>query len=232
MLVRLVRSRRKFLLSIFLTLLQHLAFSRHGSLIVIILEEFGRQVKQIICISRSGEINSVNIVSRSIHLALQHLGDSNLIFENRLAHFSLANRMTTLSCATFQHQQTIFLRLLQHQLGRLLKILLIIQIEAESPAWQLRSLHYPLRIMSGIIKLHQSSLRPIVAFASQSQIRFLLVASTNQLVFLFRGDGAGNLVPVLHPYQITAHLSSIASTDNPPLHPQPLPPPSPERCRY
>ena len=200
MLIRLMRPWRKFLLPILLTLLQHLAFSRHGSLIVIILEEFGRQVKQIICISRSGEINSVNIVSRSIHLALQHLGDSNLIFENRLAHFSLANRMAALSCAAFQHQQTILIRLLQHQLGRLLEILLIIQIEAESPAWQLHTLHYPLRIMSGIIKLHQSSLRPIISFASQSQVRLLLVASTNQFIFLFRGDGAGNLVPVLHPY--------------------------------
>ena len=206
MLISLVRPRRKFLLSILLTLLQHLAFSRHGSLIVIILEEFGRQVKQIICISRSGEINSVNIVSRSIHFALHHLGNSYLVLQDGLAHLSLANRMTTLSCAALQHQQTIFLRILQHQLSRLLEILLIIQIEAESPAWQLHPLHYPLRIMSGIIKLHQSSLRPIISFASQSQICLLLIASTNLFIFLLRGDGAGNLVPVLHPYQITAHL--------------------------
>ena len=135
MLVSLVRPRRKFLLSILLTLLQHLAFSRHGSLIVIILEEFGRQVKQIVCISRSREIDTINIVSRSIHFALQHLGNSYLVLQDRLAHFSFANRMTTLSCAAFQHQQTILIRLLQHQLSRLLEILLIIQIEAESPAW-------------------------------------------------------------------------------------------------
>ena len=201
-----MRPWRQLLLPILLTLLQYLAFSRHGSLIVIILEKIRRKIKQVFCISRSREIDTINIVSRSIHLALQHLGDSNLVLKNRLAHLSLAHRMTTLSCAAFQHQQTIPFRFLQHQLSRLLEILLIIQIEAESPAWQLRSLHYPLRIMSGIIKLHQSSLRPIISFASQSQVRLLLVASTNQLILLFRGDGAGNFVPILHPYQITAHL--------------------------
>jgi hypothetical protein len=201
-----MRPRRKLLLPILLTLFEHLAFSCHGSLLITILEELRRKIKQVFCICRSREIDTINIVSRSIHFALQHLGDSYLVLQDGLAHLSLAHRMTTLSCAAFQHQQSIFFRLLQHQLSRLLEILLIIQIEAESPAWQLHTLHYPLRIMSGIIKLYQSSLRPIISFASQSQICLLLVASTNQFIFLLRGDGAGNLVPVLHPYQITAHL--------------------------
>ena len=137
-------------------------------------------------------------MSRSIHLALHHLGNSYLILQDSLAHLSLANRMTALSCAAFQHQQTILLRILQHQLSRLLEILFIVQVEAESPARQFGALHHPLRIMSGVVKLHQSSLRPVVPLASQSQISLLFIASTNLSVFLFRGDGAGNLVPVLH----------------------------------
>ena len=137
-------------------------------------------------------------MSRSIHLALHHLGNSYLILQDGLAHLSLANRMTALPCAAFQHQQTIFFRFLQHQLSRLLEILLIIQVEAESPARQLCAFHHPLRIMPGVVKLHQSSLRPVVPLTCQSQVRLLLVASTNLSVFLFRGDGAGHLVPVLH----------------------------------
>lgn len=137
-------------------------------------------------------------MSRSIHLALHHLGNSYLVLQDSLAHLSLANRMTALPCAAFQHQQTIFFRFLQHQLSRLLEILLIIQVEAESPARQLCAFHHPLRIMPGVVKLHQSSLRPVVPLASQSQISLLFVASTNLSVILFRGDGAGHLVPVLH----------------------------------
>ena len=52
--------------------------------------------------------------------------------------------------------------------------------------------------MSGIIELHQSTFRSIVSGTGKSQIRLLLVASTQLLVFLFRGDGAGHLVPILH----------------------------------
>jgi hypothetical protein len=33
---------------------------------------------------------------------------------------------------------------------------------------------------------------------SQTKIRLLLIASTQLLILLFRSDGAGNLVPVLH----------------------------------
>ena len=137
-------------------------------------------------------------MSRSIHFALHHLGYSYLIFQDSLAHLSLANRMTTLSCAAFQHQQTIFLWFLKHQLSRLFKVLLIIQVEAESPARQLRALHHALGIMPRVVKLHQSSLRPVVPLTCQTQVRLLFVASTNLSVFLFRGDGAGHLVPVLH----------------------------------
>ena len=137
-------------------------------------------------------------MSRSIHLALHHLGNSYLIFQDGLAHLSLANRMAALSCAAFQHQQTIFLRFLQHQLSRLFEVLLIIQVEAESPARQLCALHHALRIMPGVVKLHQSSLRPVVSLTSQSQVRLLFIASTNLSVFLFRGDGAGHFVPILH----------------------------------
>ena len=139
-------------------------------------------------------------MSRRIHLALHHLGNSYLILQDSLAHLSLANRMATLPSAAFQHQQTIFLGILQHQLSRLLEILLIIQVEAESPARKFRALHHALGIMPGVVKLHQSSLRPVVPLTCQSQVRLLFIASTNLSVFLFRGDGAGHLVPVLHPY--------------------------------
>ena len=135
---------------------------------------------------------------RSIHFALQHRGDSYLVLQNSLAPFPLEHRMTALSCAPFQHQQPELLRFLQQHLGSLGERLRLVHIEPESRAWQLHALHYPLRIMSGIVKLHQSPFRSIVPGTGKSQISLLLVASTQLLVLLFRGDGAGNLVPVLH----------------------------------
>ena len=135
---------------------------------------------------------------RSIHFALQHRSDAYLVLQDGLAHFSLEHRMTALSCTPLQHQQSKLLRFLQQQLGSLGESLRLVHIESESRTWQLRSLHHPLRIMSGIIELHQSTFRSIVSGTSKSQIRLLLVASTQLLVLLFRGDGAGNLVSVLH----------------------------------
>ena len=137
-------------------------------------------------------------MSRSIHFALEHRSNPHLILQNRLALFSLKHRMSALSCATFQHQQSVLVRFLQQQLGSLGECLRLIHIKPESTAWQFHSLYHALRIMAGIIKLHQSSFRSIVSGTSQTKIRLLLVASTQLLILLFRGDGAGNLVSVLH----------------------------------
>ena len=198
MLVCLVRSFRQFLLSVSFTLFQDLPFSSHGSLIVFILEEPWRKEEQIFFIRCGSEINPVNVVSRSIHFALEHRSNPHLILQNRLALFTFKHRMTALSCTAFQHQQSVLVRFLQQQFGSLGKSLRLIHIKSESTAWQFHSLHHALRIMAGIIKLHQSSFRSIVSGTSQTKIRLLLIASTQLLILLFRGDGAGNLVPILH----------------------------------
>ena len=205
MFIRLVSPLRKFLLSILLSLLQHLAFSRHGSFIVSILKEFGREEKQVVRLCGRCEVNPVDVMGRCVHFALQHRGDAYLVFQYSFTHFSLADGVTTLSCAAFQHQQSIFLRLLEQQFSSLLESLLVVEIESESPAWQFHAFHHALWIMSGIIKLYQTAFRRIVSSASQSQVSLLLIASTQHFILLFRGDGAGHLVPVLHPDQITAH---------------------------
>ena len=197
-LVCLVRPFRQFLLSVPFTLFQDLPFSCHGSLIIFILEEPWRKEEQIFFIRCGSEINPVNVVSRSIHFALEHRSNSYLILQNRLALFTFKHRMSALSCAALQHQQSVLVRFLQQQLGSLGKSLRLIHIKSESTAWQFHSLHHPLRIMAGIIKLHQSPFRSIVSGTSQAKIRLLLVASTQLLILLFRGDGAGNLVPILH----------------------------------
>ena len=198
MLVCLVRSFRQFLLSVSFTLFQDLPFSSHGSLIVFILEEPWRKEEQIFFIRCGSEINPVNVVSRSIHFALEHRSNPHLILQNRLALFTFKHRMTALSCTAFQHQQSVLVRFLQQQFGSLGKSLRLIHIKSESTAWQFHSLHHALRIMAGIIKLHQSPFRSIVSGTSQAKIRLLLIASTQLLILLFRGDGAGNLVPILH----------------------------------
>ena len=200
MLVCLVRSFRQFLLSVSFTLFQDLPFSSHGSLIVFILEEPWRKEEQIFFIRCGSEINPVNVVSRSIHFALEHRSNPHLILQNRLALFTFKHRMTALSCTAFQHQQSVLVRFLQQQFGSLGKSLRLIHIKSESTAWQFHSLHHALRIMAGVIKLHQSPFRSIVSGTSQAKIRLLLIASTQLLILLFRGDGAGNLVPILHLY--------------------------------
>ena len=198
MLVCLVRSFRQFLLSVSFTLFQDLPFSSHGSLIVFILEEPWRKEEQIFFIRCGSEINPVNVVSRSIHFALEHRSNPHLILQNRLALFTFKHRMTALSCTAFQHQQSVLVRFLQQQFGSLGKSLRLIHIKSESTAWQFHSLHHALRIMAGVIKLHLSPFRSIVSGTSQAKIRLLLIASTQLLILLFRGDGAGNLVPILH----------------------------------
>ena len=198
MLVCLVRPFRQFLLSVSFTLFQDLPFSSHGSLIVFILEEPWRKEEQIFFIRCGSEINPVNVVSRSIHFALEHRSNPHLILQDSLALFALKNRMSALSCAAFQHQKSVPVRFLQQQLGSLGECLRLIHIKSESTAWQFHSLHHALRIMPGIIKLHQSPFRSIVSGTSQAKIRLLLIASTQLLILLFRGDGAGNLVPILH----------------------------------
>ena len=198
MLVCLVRPFRQFLLSVSFTLFQDFPFSCHGSLIVFILEEPWRKEEQIFAIRCGSEINPVNVVSRSIHFALEHRSNSYLILQNRLALFAFKNRMSALSCTTFQHQQSVLVRFFQQQLGSLGECLRLIHIKSESTAWQFHSLHHALRIMAGVVKLHQSPFRSIVSGTSQTKIRLLLIASTQLLILLFRGDGAGNLVPVLH----------------------------------
>ena len=200
MLVCLVRPFRQFLLSVSFTLFQDLPFSSHGSLIVFILEEPWRKEEQIFVIRCGREINPIDVVSRSIHFALEHRSNSYLILQNRLALFTFKHRMTALSCTAFQHQQSVLVRFLQQQFGSLGKSLRLIHIKSESTAWQFHSLHHTLRIMAGIIKLHQSPFRSIVSGTSQTKIRLLLIASTQLLILLFRSDGAGNLVPILHLY--------------------------------
>ena len=157
-----------------------------------------REEKQVFIIRSSGEVNPVDIVSRGIHFAFQHRGDAHLILQDGLALFTLKHRMTALSCAPFQHQQTVFARLLQQQLGGLGKSLWFIHIKAESRTWQFHAFHYTIGIMPGVIELYQSAFRSIISSTSKAKIRLLLVASTQLLVFLFRGDGTGNLVPILH----------------------------------
>ena len=198
MLVCLVRPFRQFLLSVSFTLFQDLPFSCHGSLIIFILEKPWRKEEQIFAIRCGSEVNPINVVSRSIHFTLEHRSNSYLILQNRLALFALKNRMSALSCTAFQHQQSVLVRFLQQQLGSLGECLRLIHIKTESTAWQFHSLHHPLRIMTGVVKLHKSPFRSIVSGTSQTKIRLLLIASTQQLILLFRGDGAGNLVPVLH----------------------------------
>ena len=198
MLVCLVRPFRQFLVSVSFTLFQHFPFSSHGSLIVFILEEPWRKEEQIFAIRCGREINPIDVVSRSIHFTLEHRSNSYLILQNRLALFAFKNRMSALSCTTFQHQQSVLVRFFQQQLSSLGKSLRLIHIKSECTAWQFHSLHYPLRIMAGVVKLYQSSFRSIVSGTSQAKIRLLLIASTQLLILLFRSDGAGNLVPVLH----------------------------------
>ena len=137
-------------------------------------------------------------MSRSIHFAFQHRSNSYLILQNRLTLFALKHRMTALSCAAFQHQKSVLVRFFQQQLGSLGESLRLIHIKSESTAWQFHSLHHALRIMAGVVKLHQSPFRSIVSGTSQAKIRLLLIASTQLLILLFRSDGAGNLVPILH----------------------------------
>ena len=198
MLVCLVRPFRQFLLSVSFTLFQDLPFSCHGSLIIFILEKPWRKEEQIFVIRCGREINPIDVVSRSIHFAFEHRSNSYLILQNRLALFTFKHRMTALSCAAFQHQKSVLVRFLQQQLGSLGKSLRLIHIKSESTAWQFHSLHHALRIMTGIVKLHQSPFRSIVSGTSQAKIRLLLIASTQLLILLFRSDGAGNLVPILH----------------------------------
>ena len=198
MLVCLVRPFRQFLVSVSFTLFQHFPFSSHGSLIVFILEEPWRKEEQIFAIRCGREINPIDVVSRSIHFTLEHRSNSYLILQNRLALFAFKNRMSALSCTTFQHQQSVLVRFFQQQLSSLGKSLRLIHIKSECTAWQFHSLHYPLRIMAGVVKLYQSSFRSIVSGTSQAKIRLLLIASTQLLILLFRSDGAGNLVPILH----------------------------------
>jgi len=137
-------------------------------------------------------------VSRSIHFTLEHRSNPHLILQNRLSLFAFKHRMSALSCTAFQHQKSVLVRFLQQQFGSLSKSLRLIHIKPESTAWQFHSLHYPLRIVAGVVKLYQSPFRSIVSSTSQAKIRLLLVASTQLLILLFRGDGAGNLVPILH----------------------------------
>ena len=198
MLVRFVRPFRQFLVSVSFTFFQHFPFSCHGSLIISILEEPWRKEEQIFAIRCGREINPVNVVSRSIHFTLEHRSNPHLILQNRLALFAFKHRMSALSCTTFQHQQSVLVRFFQQQLGSLGESLRLIHIKSESTAWQFHSFHHALRIMAGIIKLHQSPFRSIVSGTSQAKIRLLLIASTQLLILLFRGDGAGNLVPILH----------------------------------
>ena len=198
MLVRLVRSFRKLLPSEPFSLFQQLAFSRNRSFVISILKESWRKEKQIFAIRCGREINPINVVSRSIHFALEHRSNPHLILQNRLALFALKHRMSALSCTAFQHQQSVLVRFFQQQLGSLGESLRLIHIKSESTAWQFHSFHHALRIMAGIIKLHQSSFRSIVSGTSQTKIRLLLIASTQLLILLFRSDGAGNLVPILH----------------------------------
>ena len=106
--------------------------------------------------------------------------------------------MTALSCAAFQHQKSVFTRLLQQQFGSLGKSLWFIHIEPESLAWQFHAFHHTIWIMPRIIELYQSAFRCITSSTSLAQIRLLLFAVAQHFVFLFRGDGTGNLVPILH----------------------------------
>ena len=181
-----------------LPFLQNLCFSCHGGLVVSILKEMRRKEEQVFIIRSSGEIDTINVVRRGIHFALQHCSNPHLVLQDGLALFTLKHRMTALSCAPFQHQQTVFARLLQQQFGSLGESLRLIHIKAESLAWQFHAFHHTIGIMPGIIKLHQSAFRSIASGTSLTQIRLLLFASTQLLIFLFRGDGTGNLVPVLH----------------------------------
>ena len=157
-----------------------------------------REEKQVFTIRSGGKVNPVDVVSRRIHFTFQHGSNPHLILQDGLALITLKHRMTALPCAPLQHQKSVFTRLLQQQLGSLGKSLWFIHIKAESLAWQFHAFHYTIGIMPGIIKLHQSAFRSIASGTSLTQIRLLLFASTQLLVFLFRGDGTGNLVPVLH----------------------------------
>ena len=124
MLVGLVRPFRQFLLlPLSFTLFQSFPFSCHGSLIISILEEPWRKKEQIFVIRCGSEINPINVVSRSIHFALEHRSNSYLILQNRLTLLALKHRMSALSCATFQHQQPVLVRFLEQQLGSLGKSL-------------------------------------------------------------------------------------------------------------
>ena len=198
MLVRLVSTLIQLLFSCSLPFLQNLCFSCHSSLVVSILKEMRREEKQVFIIRSGGEVNPVDVVSRRIHFAFQHCSNPHLILQDGLALFTLKHRMTALSCAPLQHQKSVFTRLLQQQFGSLGKSLWFIHIKAESRTWQFHAFHYALRIMPGVIELYQSAFRSIASGTSLTQIRLLLFASTQLLIFLFRGDGTGNLVPVLH----------------------------------
>ena len=188
----------QFLLPILLSFLQNLCFSCHGGLVISILKEMWRKEKQVFISRSGGEVNPVDVVRRRIHFALQHCSNPHLILQDGLALFTLKHRMTALSRAAFQHQKSVFTRLLQQQFGSLGKSLRFIHIKAESLAWQFHAFHHTIGIMPGIIKLHQSAFRSIASGTSLTQIRLLLFASTQLLIFLFRGDGTGNLVPILH----------------------------------
>ena len=157
-----------------------------------------REEKQVFIIRSGGEVNPVDVVSRRIHFTFQHGSNPHLVLQDGLALFTLKYRMTALSCAPLQHQKSVFARLLQQQFGSLGKSLWFIHIKAESRTWQFHAFHHTIGIMPGIIKLYQSAFRSIVSSTSKAKIRLLLVASTQLLIFLFRGDGTGNLVPVLH----------------------------------
>ena len=100
-------------LSIFFSFFQQLCLCLDGSFIIRVSEEFGREIEQVVSGGCCSEIHSVDVVSRSVHLALQHRSQAHLILQDGFSLLSLAYHVSALSGTAFQHQKSIFPRVLQ-----------------------------------------------------------------------------------------------------------------------
>ena len=205
MLIGFVGTRRQLLLPERLALLQTIRLLADREGIKHIGEQLRRDIQQFVGIIRRREIDPVDVMRRSVHFATQLHGDAHLILQNRPSILPLEHRMTPLPGTPFQHQQAIPFRVRQQLGSRPLEILPIVQVETEGRTRQLVPLHHAVRIMAGVVELHQPTLGRFVAGTCQPQVALLRVRSTELTVFLLGGDGAGHLPTTHHLYQIATH---------------------------
>jgi len=165
-----------------------------------------------------GEIHSVHIVGVGVEFAVEGLGDAHLILQDGLPLLSHEHGVAALAGASLQHQEAKSLGErgpignwggFEQQMGHSLKLLRVVDVEAEGLARQFAALHHALRVIARIIKLDEATLGGLVALSGEPQVGLLCARVAQSAVFRLRGDGEGYFPALLHHDKIYTHLVFI-----------------------